>query len=105
MKEATIITNKLKEILLSEIDPLEYVVIQIESDKETRSESYYRSKGMFGRNRIHWTSSQIKNDSNNICDFCYCPACGYKKKHERGVPCATLKCLNCDTTLQREVLK
>jgi len=33
---------------------------------------------------------------------CVCPKCGSKKAHTRGVPCNTLKCPNCGTTMVRE---
>ncbi|MDK2850014.1 MAG: H+/Na+-translocating ferredoxin:NAD+ oxidoreductase subunit [Candidatus Woesearchaeota archaeon] len=35
-------------------------------------------------------------------DYCVCPNCGYRIKHERGVPCATLQCPNCHSKLVRE---
>jgi hypothetical protein len=33
---------------------------------------------------------------------CVCPKCGSKISHTRGIPCNTLKCPNCGTTLVRE---
>ena len=32
-------------------------------------------------------------------DYCYCPSCGKKVKHVRGVPCADKKCTDCDVAL------
>jgi hypothetical protein len=34
--------------------------------------------------------------------YCVCPDCGYRIKHQRGVPCTSLKCPNCSTPLKRE---
>jgi predicted DNA-binding protein (UPF0251 family) len=33
---------------------------------------------------------------------CICPSCGYKKAHERGVPCYGHKCPKCGTQMTRE---
>lgn len=33
---------------------------------------------------------------------CLCPKCGNKSSHSRGVPCATIKCPKCGTTMVRE---
>ncbi len=33
---------------------------------------------------------------------CLCPKCGNKSSHGRGVPCNTLKCSKCGTTMVRE---
>ncbi len=34
--------------------------------------------------------------------FCVCSACGYRKPHERGVPCAQEKCPKCGAPMFRE---
>ncbi len=102
--EATKITRSLKDMLLSEVEPLEYVVIQIESDDEIHSENYYRSKDPifhFGvKNRFHW-SSQIKKDGEGPGGFCVCPVCGHREVHKKGIPCSTLKCPKCNEGLVR----
>lgn len=33
-------------------------------------------------------------------DVCTCPKCDYETKHERGVPCAEVKCPKCGATLE-----
>jgi len=32
---------------------------------------------------------------------CICPECGYKQKHQRGVPCLNIKCPKCGNPLTR----
>lgn len=34
--------------------------------------------------------------------YCVCSDCGYREKHRKGIPCSTLKCPKCGTTLKRE---
>jgi cation diffusion facilitator family transporter len=34
--------------------------------------------------------------------YCICPKCGYKKKHQRGIPCSTIKCPKCKIPLTRK---
>jgi uncharacterized paraquat-inducible protein A len=33
--------------------------------------------------------------------YCVCPQCGYSVAHRAGVPCRTLACPTCKTTLVR----
>jgi len=32
---------------------------------------------------------------------CYCPKCGYVEPHKRGVPCAQIRCPQCNTFMVR----
>jgi divalent metal cation (Fe/Co/Zn/Cd) transporter len=104
LEDATKITTSLKERLLKEVQALEYVVIQIESEGEIHSENYYNPKDQvfhFGiKNKFHW-STQTKKGGEGPGGFCVCPSCGYKSEHKKGVPCSTLKCPNCKTELVR----
>lgn len=40
--------------------------------------------------------------SAGVDGYCVCPNCGTKVKHERSVPCASIKCPNCGTMMIRE---
>jgi predicted RNA-binding Zn-ribbon protein involved in translation (DUF1610 family) len=42
------------------------------------------------------------NFSVGVNGYCVCPNCGTKVKHERAVPCASIKCPNCGTLMIRE---
>lgn len=33
---------------------------------------------------------------------CVCPACGHRTPHQRGIPCMTIKCPKCGTTMVKE---
>jgi uncharacterized protein len=33
---------------------------------------------------------------------CICPKCGYKQKHQRGIPCTNMKCPKCNIFMTRE---
>jgi len=34
--------------------------------------------------------------------FCVCPSCGLKLKKQRGIPCSTMKCPECEIFMLRE---
>lgn len=34
--------------------------------------------------------------------YCVCPNCGKKLQHERAIPCTSVKCPDCGTTMIRE---
>jgi peptide subunit release factor 1 (eRF1) len=36
-------------------------------------------------------------------DYCTCPKCGYKEKHQKGLPCVQIKCPKCGTALLGEI--
>lgn len=37
----------------------------------------------------------------NPVSICICPKCGYKEEKQRGVPCASKKCSECNTMMVR----
>jgi len=109
VEEATKISNSLKEKLIKEINPLEYVAIQIKSHDFT--DSYFKPKDFvskitgegFGWQRKGRFRDIIKEaQGKGLEGYCVCPKCNYKIKHERGVPCSTIKCPKCKINLTRE---
>ena len=107
VEEATNISNNLKEKLIQNIEPLEYVAIQIKSHDVT--DSYFKPKEFFGFGRgFGWQRRGKFKDTIKEAQgkgpegYCICSKCGYKIKHKRGVPCSTIKCPKCKTNLTRE---
>ncbi|MCD6434153.1 MAG: cation transporter [Candidatus Diapherotrites archaeon] len=110
VEEATRIANNLREKLMNKIENLKYVAIQIASHDIEKD--YYRPKGIilerlglmrgFGwqrRGRFKGELTQARGLGPG--GYCICPKCNYKVEHRRGIPCATLKCPKCGTTLVR----
>ena len=109
VEEATKISNNLKGKLIKNIDLLEYVAIQIKSHDVT--DSYFKPKDFvskitgrgFGWQRKGKFKDTIKEAQGKGPEgYCICPKCNYKIKHERGVPCSTIKCPKCNLNLTRE---
>jgi cation diffusion facilitator family transporter len=109
VEEATKISKILKEKLIKNVEPLEYVAIQIKSHDVT--DSYFKPKDFIskitnkgfgwqrkGRFKESITDAQGKGPEG----YCICSECGYKTKHKRGVPCSTIKCPKCKINLTRE---
>jgi len=106
VKEATFVSNKLKKKLTEKIENLEYVAIQIES--HDFSSSYFKPTETFAGKGFGWQRKARfkleipKAQGKGPEGYCICSKCGYKVKHERGVPCSTVKCPKCKINLQRE---
>jgi len=108
IEEATKISNSLKKDLIKNIEPLEYVAIQIKSHNVT--DSYFKPKDFvskisgrgFGWQRKGKFKDLIKDEGRGPEGNCICPKCGYKIKHKRGTPCSTIKCPKCKINLTRE---
>ena len=114
VEEATSMTEKLRQRLLNEISDLGYVVISIEGSN--KSTSYYRGFS-WGGGGYAWRSSMRSKDQKHPHSAihhtgnhprtnpgsCICPKCGHKEGHERGVPCATIRCPKCNIPLTREL--
>ena len=102
VEDATKISDKLKEKLVSEIKNLEYVAIQIKSHGVI--DGYFNkpepiSNIKFGRG-LRWHAGSIERNGSG--GYCVCLKCGYKIMHERGVPCSSLECPKCKIKLERE---
>ncbi len=102
IKEATKISNNLREKFIEAIENLEYVVIQITSH-EVKTGFYKPDFGRsFGWQRKGKFKSEIKEATGKGPDgYCVCEKCGYKMPHQRGTPCSTLKCPTCNINLKR----
>lgn len=97
VQQASEITKELQKSLIDSIGNLEYVTIQIKSHEIT--ESYY--KGAFGQGMGWQRKGRMHGEALGPGGDCICPKCGYKKKHQRGVPCSSLKCPKCNVNLTR----
>lgn len=103
VKEATKISNNLREKLIKEIERLQYIAIQIISHEiET---GFYKPE--FGRGFGWQGKGRFKNEIEEATGkgpsgYCICERCNYKIPHQRGIPCSTLKCPNCDIKLKRD---
>ena len=101
--EATRISNKLRDKLIRNMSNLKYVSIQIKSHKV--STGFYKSWfgrgfGWQRRGRMKETIKEAKGLGPG--GYCICPKCEYKIKHERGIPCSTLRCPKCNVRLIRK---
>jgi len=103
VERVTKISESLRENLMKEINNISYVAIQIKSHEvET---GFY--KPVFGRGFGWQRRGRFKKEISEARGrgpggYCVCPKCVYKKLHQKGVPCSTLKCPNCNINLQRE---
>jgi len=103
VEEATKISNSLREKLIKAIESLQYVAIQITSHEvET---GFYKPE--FGRGFGWQRKGRFRGEVETATGegpggYCACSKCGYKIPHERGIPCADLKCPKCNLNLKRE---
>jgi len=105
VEKASQISENLKNNLVNGIKNLEYVAIQIKSH-DIKENYFIPSLGMgrgFGWQRRGKFKDTIKEAQGKGPEgYCVCSKCGYKQKHERGVPCSTIKCPKCKINLTRE---
>jgi len=105
VEQASLISEKLKNHLVNEIKNLEYVAIQIKSH-DVKEHYFIPVSGIsrgFGWQRKGKFKDTIKEAQGKGPEgYCVCPKCGYKQKHERGVPCSTIKCPECKINLTRK---
>ena len=103
IEEATKISNNLRKKLIDEIETLQYIAIQIISHEvET---GFYKPE--FGKSFGWQRRGRFKKETDKATGQgpegdCVCPKCGYKKPHQRGVPCLELKCPNYNLNLERK---
>lgn len=103
VEEASKISENLREKLMDEVENLSYVAIQIKShDMETSFYKPFFGKGFGWRRRGRFKGEIKEASGRGPGGYCICKKCGYKTQHERGVPCSSLKCPNCNIPLQRE---
>jgi cation diffusion facilitator family transporter len=101
--KATQISNNLKQELIEFMKELEYVAIQITSH-EIES-SFYQpefGRGFGWQQKGRFKGKIEKAQGKGPKGYCVCPQCGYKKEHEKGIPCPELKCPHCLVNLKRE---
>ena len=103
VEEATKLSNSLKEKLMQAIEVLKYVAIQITSH-EIETGFYKPDFGRgFGWQKKGRFRSEVKEaEGKGPNGYCICEKCGYKIPHEKGTPCSTLKCPNCNINLKRD---
>ena len=105
VKQATDISDELRKNLLSYIPVLEYIAIQIES--HDISENYFEPHSIFGKGFGWQGKGRMKDEIIEATGagpegYCVCPKGDYKIKHEKGIPCVTLKCPKHKINLIRE---
>lgn len=103
VEEATKISNGFREKLMKEVESLYYIAIQITSH-EVETGFYKPTFGQgFGWQRKGRFRGEVdKAIGDGPGGYCACPKCDYKAPHERGVPCSTLECPNCNINLTRK---
>jgi len=103
VEEATKISNNLRGELLNKVENLDYVAIQITShEMVTRFYKPSFGRGFGWQRKGRFKASGEEGEGKGPDGYCVCPKCGYKVPHERGVPCSTLQCPNCDINLKRD---
>ncbi len=100
--EASKISDDLRQNLMKEIASLAYVSIEIKSHQV--ESGFY--KPQFGKGFGWQRQGKFKTDDSEQGrgpgGECACKKCGYRAAHQSGVPCATIKCPQCDLFLERE---
>ncbi len=105
VERATAVSNRLKNQLMEQVEPLQYVTIQINGAGNNIETSYYKpgiGRGFGWQRQIKDTNKPKNATGKGPEGFCVCAKCGYKQAHEPGVPCSSLKCPGCSANLSRE---
>jgi cation diffusion facilitator family transporter len=103
VKQATKISNNLREKLMNGVELLQYISIQISSHEVENNFYQPKSRQGFGWQK----KGKFKDDIEEAVGkgpegYCVCKKCGYKIKHQRKNPCATLECPHCHIKLERQ---
>ncbi len=101
--EASALTKKLENKLISQIQEIHYTSIQIKSHDIERG--YFKpsfGKGFGWQRKGKFKDTVKETQGKGPEGYCVCPKCSYKIKHKRGAPCSTIKCPNCSINLTRE---
>ncbi len=100
--EAVKISNQFRERLMQTIGNLAYVSIEIKSHElETGFYKPQFGKG-FGWQRQGRFQKDNGGQGRGPGGECVCPKCGYRIKHQSGIPCSAIKCPKCNVILERE---
>ncbi len=103
VEEATKISNILRGKLMEAIENLKYVEIQIASHEV--STGFYKptlGRGFGWQRRGKFTKDFKKAEGQGPGGWCICSKCGYKVKHQKGDPCASIQCPKCKISLERK---
>lgn len=103
VKEATKISDDLRQKLTNGIESLQYVIIQIISH-EIES-SFYKptfGKGFSWQGKGKFEGTIKEAAGSGPKGECVCPKCGHTISHQKGIPCSSLKCAKCDVKLERK---
>ncbi len=110
VNKATKISGKLKAELISQIDLLEYVAIQIEThemvdisfEPKRISSKISFSRGLKWQKKGKFEGIISEARGKGPVGYCVCPKCKYKQEHKKGTPCHAIKCPKCKTIMERE---
>jgi len=102
VKEATKISNNLRNKLIEAIEILKYVSIQIIShEMETGFYKPEFGKSFSWQRRGRFKDKIKEATSKGPSGYCICKKCNHKIPHQKGTPCSTLKCPICNMNLER----
>ena len=103
VKKAAKLSEKLRAKLISKIDNLQYVAIQISSHNFTTD--FYQpafGKGFGWQRQEKFKEKTPSASGDGPGGYCVCQKCGFKTEHQAGIPCSSLKCPKCKKPLTRK---